>query len=92
MGVLQYDIYSKYDHFGVASMALEYNTPNEICEHMFWSIFHIADGITFCIDLLNNEAASKSDFDEIHNELSCLRGVVYTEHLYLAPKYKEDNK
>lgn len=87
-----YDIYSKYDHFGVASMTLEYNTPNEICDHMFWSIFHIADGITFCINLLKKEAGSKSDFEKIHYELSCLRGVVYTEHLYLNPKYKEENK
>lgn len=87
-----YDIYSKYDHFGVASMALEYNSPNEICDHMFWSIFHLADGITFCIDLLLKEAGSKSDFKQIHYELSCLRGVVYTKHLYLSPKYKEENK
>ncbi|WP_031425415.1 hypothetical protein [Flavimarina sp. Hel_I_48] len=87
-----YDIYSKYDHFGVASMTLEYNTTNEICDHMFWSIFHITDGITFCIDLLNSEVSSESDFKNIHYELSCLRGVVYTEHLYLSPKYKEDNK
>lgn len=84
-----YDIYSKYDHFGVASMALEYTTINEICGNMFLSIFHLTDGISFCIDLLKEETKSKSDFDKLLNEIPYLRGTIYTNTLYLSEDYKK---
>ncbi|WP_047246140.1 hypothetical protein [Maribacter thermophilus] len=87
-----YDIYSKYDHFGVMSMMLEEMEINEVCENMFWSIFHIVDGITFCEELLKDEVKSKSNFEKIGHELSCLKGTIYTKSLYLSEKYKNENK
>lgn len=86
-----YDIYSKYDHFGIASMALEHLTINEVCQNMFWSIFHLTDGISFCADLLKQETASKSNFDKIFKEIDVLRGTIYTERLYLIESYKKEH-
>jgi hypothetical protein len=87
-----YDIFSKYDHFGVMSMLLEEMEINEVCDNIFWSIFHIVDGITFCEHLLQDEVKSKSNFKKIGHELSCLKGTIYTESLYLSEKYKSENK
>lgn len=87
-----YDIYSKYDHFGVASMMLEEMEINEMCENMFWSIFHLVDGITFCEQLLKEEVKSKSNFKKFGHELSCLKGTIFTKSLYLSKDYKKKNK
>jgi len=87
-----YDIFSKYDHFGVMSMLLEEMEINEVCENIFWSIFHIVDGVTFCERLLKDEVKSKSNFKKIGTELSCLKGTIYTETLYLSEKYKNEHK
>lgn len=87
-----YDLYSKYDHFGIASMLIEQMDINEVCENMFWSIFHLVDGITFCEQLLKEEVNSKSDFKKFGHELSCLKGTIYTKSLFLSEKYKKENK
>lgn len=84
-----YDLFSKYDHFGVASMTLEYIETDEICENIFWSLFHISDGLSFCVDLLKSETGSDSDFEKIFHEIDCLRGTVYTKHLQLGDDYKK---
>ncbi|NER17538.1 hypothetical protein [Spongiivirga citrea] len=87
-----YDIFSKYDHFGIISMFLEELEINEVCDYIFWSIFHIVDGITFCEELLKDEVNSKSNFEKIGYELSSLKGTIYTESLYLSEQYKSENK
>lgn len=87
-----YDIYSKYDHFGVMSMLLENMDINEVCENMLWSIFHITDGISFCVDLLRDEVGCKSDFEKMLNEIDYLRGVIYTRTFWLSKEYKEKNQ
>lgn len=86
-----YDIYSKYDHFGIASMTLEHLTINEICENMFWSIFHLTDGLSFCVDLMKDETGSKSNFERMFKEIDYLRGTVYTKTLYLSESYKNEH-
>lgn len=83
-----YDIYSKYDHFGVMSMFLENMEINEICDNMLWSIFHITDGIGFCIDLLKDEVNCKSNFEKIDNKICYLRGITSSKTLWLSPEYK----
>ena len=83
-----YDLFSKYDHFGVASMTLEYIETDEICENIFWSLFHLSDGLSFCVDLLKTETGSHSDFNKMFHEIDCLRGTVYTEALELSDSYK----
>ncbi len=85
-----YDVYSKYDHFGIASMTLEHLTINEICENMFWSIFHITDAISFCVDLLKDETGSKSNFETMFKEIDYLRGTIFTKTLYLSESYKKE--
>lgn len=87
-----YDIYSKYDHFGVMSMLLEHMDINEVCDNMLWSVFHITDGISFCVDLLKDEVGCKSDFDKLLNEIDYLRGVIYTKTYWLSDEYKEKHK
>lgn len=79
-----YDIYSKYDHFGVMSMLLEYMDINEVCDNMLWSIFHITDGISFCVDLLKDEVGCNSDFEKMLNEIDYLRGVIYAKTFWLS--------
>ena len=73
-------------------MLLEKMEINEICENIFWSIFHLVDGITFCEQLLKEEVNSKTSFKKIGNELSCLKGTIHTETLYLSEKYKKENR
>ena len=87
-----YDIYSKYDHFGVMSMLLEHMDINEVCFNMLWSVFHITDGISFCVDLMKDVAGSKSDYEKILKEIDYLRGVIYTKTYWLSEEYKEKNK
>ena len=87
-----YDIYSKYDHFGIMSMLLENMDINEVCDNMLWSVFHITDGISFCVDLLKDETGCQSDFDKMLKEIDYLRGVVYTKTFWLSEKYKEKHK
>ena len=87
-----YDIYSKYDHFGIMSILLEHKDINEVCDNMLWSIFHITDGISFCVDLLKDEAECKSDYEKMLNEIDYLRGVIYTKTFWLSEKYKEKYK
>ncbi len=87
-----YDIYSKYDHFGIASMALEHLTINEICQNMFWSIFHLTDGLSFCVDIMKQETGSKSNFDKMFKEFDYLRGTIYTSRLYLSESYKKKHR
>lgn len=87
-----YDIYSKYDHFGVMSMLLEHMDINEVCENMLWSVFHITDGISFCVDLLKDEVGNQSDFDKMLKEIDYLRGVIYTKTYWLSNEYKENNR
>lgn len=84
-----YDLFSKYDHFGVASMTLEYIETDEICENIFWSLFHISDGLSFCVDLLKSETGTTSDFQKMFYEIDCMRGTIYTQHLQLSEKYKK---
>ncbi|WP_335967214.1 hypothetical protein [Galbibacter sp. PAP.153] len=82
-----YDVFSKYDHFGVASMALEYFDIDEICENILWSLFHLSDGVSFCVDLLKSETGSNSDFSKFFHEIDCMRGTVYTRQLQLGENY-----
>ncbi len=72
-----YDLYSKYDHFGTASMLLEHTDIDTVSTNILGSIFHICEGIGFCIDLMQEEALCKSNFDKINNEISLLRGVIH---------------
>lgn len=85
-----YNIYSKYDHFGVVSILLESFNINEICDHIFSSLFHLGDGISFCVDFLKEESKSSSNFESFFNEIDSLRGTIYTEHLYLSESYKNE--
>lgn len=87
-----YDIYSKYDHFGVMSVLLEHMDINEVCDNMLWSIFHITDGISFCVDLLKDEVGCQSDFDKMLNEIDYLRGVVVTKTYWLSENYKNEHR
>ncbi len=84
-----YDLYSKYDHFGTASMLLEYTDINTVSANIFGSIFHICEGIGFCTDLMKEEMFCKSDFEKLDYELAVLRGTVNTKTLYLSPEYKK---
>jgi len=87
-----YNTYSKFDHFGLASILFEHMDINEICDNMFWSIFHITDGISFCVDLLKDETGCQSNFDRMLKEIDYLRGTIYTKHLILSKEFKEKNK
>lgn len=84
-----YNLYSKYDHFGTTSMLLEYSDIEIVITNILGSIFHICEGIGFCIELMIDEVSCKSDFKELENRLAQLRGTVYTKTLYLSPEYKE---
>lgn len=87
-----YDIYSKYDHFGVMSMLLEHMDINEVSDNMLWSVFHITDGISFCVDLLKDEVGCESDFDKMLKEIDYLRGVIYTKTYWLSDEYKDKHR
>ncbi len=87
-----YDLYSKYDHFGTASILFANSEINDVYKNMFWAIFHITDGLGFCIDFLKDEVKSKIDFSKIDNEIKYLRGTLYTDNLYLSKEYKERYK
>lgn len=87
-----YDIYSKYDHFGTMSMLLEHMDINDICHNVLGAIFHIGDGIGFCMDILVDEVGCKSDFEKINSEICYLRGVIHTKTLWLSPEYKAKHK
>lgn len=45
-------------------MFLENMEINKICDNILWSIFHITDGIGFCVDLLKDEVNCKSNFEK----------------------------
>lgn len=83
-----YDLYSKYDHFGTASMLLEYTHIDTVTKNILGSIFHIAEGIGFCIDLMKEETSCISNFDKINSEINFLRGSIHAKTLYLSPEYK----
>lgn len=83
-----YGLYSKYDHFGTASMLLEYTDIDTVSANILGSIFHICEGIGFCIDMMKEETYCKSDFEKIDYELSLLRGKIHTKTLWLSPEYK----
>lgn len=74
-----YDLYSKYDHFGTASMLLESTDVNTVSTNILGSIFHICEGIGFCIDLMKEEALCQSNFGNITNELGFVRGIIYSK-------------
>lgn len=84
-----YDLYSKYDHFGTASMLLEYMDIDTTSSNILSAIFHIAEGIGFCTDLMKDETACNSNFDKLDYEISLLRGTVNTKTLHLSPEYKQ---
>lgn len=86
-----YNYYSKYDHFGVASMALEYNDLNKDCELLFLSLIHVTDGISVCINLLKDEANSDSDFSKFLKEIDNIRSYIHTKTLELSDKYKNNH-
>lgn len=87
-----YDLYSKYDHFGTASMFFEYMEIDLVCSNILASIFHISEGIGFCIDLMVEEVDCKSDFEKINYEISLLRGTIQSKTFWLSEDYKNSNK
>lgn len=87
-----YDLYSKLDHFGTVSMFLENIDVNLACNNILGSIFHIAEGIGFCIDLIKDETNCLSNFDVINSQIGLLRGSIHTKELYLSPEYKLRNQ
>ncbi|WP_146171797.1 hypothetical protein [Flavobacterium magnum] len=87
-----YDVYSKYDHFGTASMLLEYMDINTVITNFLGATFHIAEGVGFCIDLMIDETNCNSNFDKINHEISSLRGTVYSKAFWLSPEYKSKNQ
>jgi len=87
-----YDLYSKYDHFGTASMLLEHTDIDIVSSNILGSIFHICEGIGFSIDLMKEESNCKSDFKKIQNELALLRGIIHSKTLYLSPEYINKNQ
>ena len=87
-----YDLYSKYDHFGTASMFFEYMDIDLVCSNILASIFHISEGIGFCIDLMVEEVDCKSDFEKINYEISLLRGTIQSKTFWLSEDYKNSNK
>lgn len=74
-----YDLYSKYDHFGTASMLLEFTDVDTVSTNILGSIFHICEGIGFCIDLMKEEALCQYNFKKLEDELSLLRGLIYSK-------------
>ncbi|WP_282043412.1 hypothetical protein [Winogradskyella flava] len=87
-----YDIYSKHDHFGMASILFSKSNINDVLDYIFRSIFNISDGLGVCIDFLNEELESKEDFSKIDNEIPYLRGTLHTKKLYLSDEYKQRKK
>ncbi len=84
-----YDIYSKYDHFGTASIIYANSDINDVFGNMFIALFHITDGVGFCMDFLKEEVGNKTDFSKIDNEINYLRGTLYTDHLHLSGQFKK---
>lgn len=87
-----YDVYSKYDHFGMTSMIFEHMDVDLVCGNILGAIFHISEGIDFCKDLLVEEANCKSNFEKIYTEICLLRGTIHTKTLWLSPEYKASHQ
>jgi hypothetical protein len=87
-----YDLFSKYDHFGTASMFLEYVDIDSVSNNILGAIFYISEGLGFCIDLMKEEVNCKSNFDKINHEIALLRGTIYSKTFWLSEDYKNRNK
>jgi hypothetical protein len=74
-----YNIYSKYDHFGTTSMLFENMNFDLVLNNFLASIFHISEGIGFCIDLMIEETNCKSDFEKINSEIGLIRGIIHSK-------------
>ena len=87
-----YDLYSKYDHFGTISIFLENINIDLVCSNILGALFHISEGLGFCIDLMKEEVNCKSDFIKIEHEISSLRGVIHSKTFWLSEEYKKNNQ
>ncbi len=74
-----YNIYSKYDHFGTTSMLFENMNFDLVLNNFLASIFHISEGIGFCIDLMIDETNCKSNFEKINSEIGLIRGIIHSK-------------
>ena len=85
-----YNLFSKHDHFGIISILLSKQEINETSEDIIISLFHITDGLSFCLDFLYDEGKIKDEYKNIENEISALRGTISTEYLKLNKKYVDE--
>jgi len=84
-----YDIYSKYDHFGLISMSLKNMDTNEAFENMKNSLHYVLDGISRCMYILKNHYAIACNYNQIIKQIRELRGVFYTDYLVVSEDYKQ---
>lgn len=86
-----YDLYSKYDHFGIIGINLMKMEINDIFQNILKSLYYIVEGVSYCMEFMRNEENIENEYENIRNQCGALRGTVITKYLYLSDEYKTEN-
>ncbi len=87
-----YDLYSKYDHFGVVGTTLMRLDINEIFQNILNSLYYLVEGISVSLEFMRYDKNIQNDYDNLREQLGYLGGAVRTNYMYLSDTYKKDNQ
>lgn len=71
-----YELYSKYEHFGIISMKFRNLEINHIFKNILRSLFHLIDGLAFCLEIVKIDQNIENLSKLIRNEFRALKYTV----------------
>lgn len=86
-----YNIYSKYDHFGILTKIYQNLNINDIFQNILTSLHFMIEGINYSLKFIEYGMKNKADFELIRQRLGELKYTTTNKKfIYISPELRND--